>query len=369
MRACLIAVCLLSLASVASGATIERYVNTASTAGGNGTTNATSGASRAYASCAEWTAAEATNLDAVDNIHKVHFEGSAADTAECVLIGWTTSATDYIWMVVDPGVRHQGVWSTSHYRLEVTTDVSTMSLITGANHVRIEGLQIGGSGTDSDNIILRLVQEANIDVRISHTIIRTTRSGMFQFGIFLSLDPTGGNVRIWNSVIYGFSTTGSIGVLTYDGSTGLDLYNVTIAGNTTGINLDPGFATPPGRAQNVLFYNNTTDATGTFLAGTDYNAADSGAIGYTVTGGGNTHDRVSQTFTFVNAGANDYHLQSGDAGAKNFGVTDPSAGLFSDDIDLVSRSGSWDIGADEETGAGGGGTGTTSRILSGFIGR
>ena len=369
MRALVAALCLFALATSASAATIERYVNTASSAGGNGTTNATSGANRAYPSCAAWTAAEATNISVTNDIHKVHFEGSSADTSECVLIGWTTSSTAYIWMITDAGVRHQGLWSTSAYRLEPTGDTNSLVLFTGANHVRVEGMQIGGSGTDSDNIIVSVIQSASVDVRISHSIIRSTRSGTGQTGLYVSLDLNGGNVRVWNSVIYGLDGSGSFGVKVYDGSTTIDFWNVTIADSTTGIDLDAGFATPQGRAQNVLFYNNTTDASGTFLAGTDYNAADSGSIGYTVTGGGNSHDRVSQTFTFVNAGSNDYHLQSGDGGAKNFGLTDPSSGLFSDDIDLVSRSGTWDIGADEETGGGGGGTGSTGRILSGFFGR
>lgn len=364
MRAILIAVCLLTLASAASASTIERYVNTASSAGGNGTTNATMGANRAYASCAEWTSAEATNLDLANNIHKVHFEGSSADTAACSLIGWTTSSTDYIWMITDTGVRHAGLWSTSVYRLEPTSG-NTLTFNTGANHVRIEGMQIGGDG-----LVVSIIQESSIDLRISHTLIRSrTSTATDQAGVYITPDPTGGNVRIWNSILYGFSTSNSRAILTYDGSSTLDLYNVTIASNTTGVDLDSGFATPQARLQNVLFYNNTTDASGTFLAGTDYNAADSGSIGYTVTGGGNSHDRVSQTFTFVNAGSHDYHLQSGDGGAKNFGVTDPSSGFFSDDIDLFSRTGTWDIGADEETGAGGGGTGSTGRILSGFIGR
>ncbi len=62
-----------------------------------------------------------------------------------------------------------------------------------------------------------------------------------------------------------------------------------------------------------------------------------------------TGHRYSQTFSFVNAAGGDYHLQSTDAGAKDFG-TDLSADTvydFDDDIDGDVRTGSWDIGFDE----------------------
>ena len=61
--------------------------------------------------------------------------------------------------------------------------------------------------------------------------------------------------------------------------------------------------------------------------------------------------RTSQTFTFVNAGANDYHIQSSDAGAKGFGA-DLSADAsfpFSTDWEGTSRGATWDIGADQVT--------------------
>ena len=67
--------------------------------------------------------------------------------------------------------------------------------------------------------------------------------------------------------------------------------------------------------------------------------------------------RKDQTFTFVNAAGNDYHLADGDAGAKDFG-TDLSADAvfaFDDDISDGTMGGEksgelfnvWDIGFDE----------------------
>ena len=53
-----------------------------------------------------------------------------------------------------------------------------------------------------------------------------------------------------------------------------------------------------------------------------------------------TSARINQTFTFVNAGNNDYHLASNDAGAKTFGADLSADGTFAfdDDIDGETRS-------------------------------
>jgi hypothetical protein len=72
-------------------------------------------------------------------------------------------------------------------------------------------------------------------------------------------------------------------------------------------------------------------------------------MGYTVQGGGNTHDRVDQTFTFLNEAGDDFHLAATDAGARDFGVSlAGDANLaFQTDIDGEQRRITWDIGADE----------------------
>lgn len=64
-----------------------------------------------------------------------------------------------------------------------------------------------------------------------------------------------------------------------------------------------------------------------------------------------TGSRINQTFTFVNAGADDYNLALNDAGARNFGqdLSAHSVFPFDDDIRWQTRPGEsvWDIGASE----------------------
>ena len=106
-----------------------------------------------------------------------------------------------------------------------------------------------------------------------------------------------------------------------------------------------------GIVKNNIFASTTTPVYGTFSAGTDYNSTASTSIGYTVTGGGNIHDRVSQSFSFLNVASGDFHLGSSDTGAKDQGENLSSdAGLPIDtDIDGQSRpyGAAFDIGADE----------------------
>ena len=69
------------------------------------------------------------------------------------------------------------------------------------------------------------------------------------------------------------------------------------------------------------------DAGGTFTGSLNNASGDATAPG--------TGSRINQTFTFVNAAGDDYHLDSGDGGAKDFGI-DLSADsffAFDDDID------------------------------------
>jgi len=65
---------------------VFRFVNTDSTAGGDGTTNATTGANRAYATRDEWNTNEATNLVTSNKIQHLQCDGTGGDDT----VGFTT---------------------------------------------------------------------------------------------------------------------------------------------------------------------------------------------------------------------------------------------------------------------------------------
>lgn len=125
-------------------ATIQRYVNTASTAGGDGTTNNTTGATRAYASLNEWES-NATGASTDDYI--VDCCGTAADTTAVTLnfAIITTGSVTIRGNRSDPAGFYTGntVISSSFYRL---APASGNPIDIAMKNVTIDGIQIEASG-------------------------------------------------------------------------------------------------------------------------------------------------------------------------------------------------------------------------------
>jgi hypothetical protein len=155
--------------------------------------------------------------------------------------------------------------------------------------------------------------------------------------------PIALNCLAHNNDGHGFSLAG------YTASKTISAYNCIATNNgLVGFNMSGSQATGNIVLTNCLASNNaggdfasvaTNTEVVTYCASGDTTADDWAGAG----------NRISQTFTFVNSGGDDFHLASNDAGAIDLG-TDLSADAtyaFNDDIDKQSRSGSWDIGFDE----------------------
>lgn len=320
-----------------------RYVNTASSPGGDGTTNNTSGSTRAYASLSDAEAGLPADITSGGNqgVWTIWCEGSSEDTTSVNFSGTTTSATYYIEVKTDPNAtygRHAGVWSDSKYRLN--RDSSGTQCITLTDlYVRITGLQLK---TRSGNCIVGSAPSGSTyGVRVSSCILVTNGGTPYLDSYYCD------NTNIWNCILYdlGSGTTG-IKFLNVSGASN-NVYNCTIVGFSSGV-----YRYGTTTLKNVLFSGCTNDVTNGSVTDTYCATTNNNTKGLTAGGTGN---RFSQTFTFVDSANRDYHLQSSDAGAKDYGVSDPGSGLFSDDIDGQTRSGSWDIGADEYVAAASGG--------------
>jgi hypothetical protein len=139
-------------------------------------------------------------------------------------------------------------------------------------------------------------------------------------------------------LIYGWAQGHGIWAVTDLADYYLQVQNCTLVGNGRGIKRESGSYT---RLTNVLASGNTNsqfDVNGGSWGTCSNNASSDG----TAPG---TNSRTNQTFTFVDAANKDYHLAAGDAGAKDYGTS--LSGSFTIDIDGETRSGTWDIGADE----------------------
>lgn len=280
----------------------------------------------------------------------------AADTTALTIDGWTTAERCYLrvyapFSATDTGItqRHSGgLWNTNAYRLEIPAPAaSTGSFNICDNYVRIEGLQIQQDNSANNysypsTLLISGLTTGKNYIYVSNCIIRNANSANSGHGI--KADDTYARTKIYNNIIYGYNCSGDSSDTIITGSQTSYIYNNTIVDGRRGIN--GGTATI---AKNNIFQGCTYPASGTFAAGTDYNATNSAAIGYSVTGSGNTHDRVNQIFGFVDAANKDYHLLSTDVGATGVGVNLSSDTFipFSSDIDSGLRWAPWSIGADQ----------------------
>ncbi len=318
------------------------YVNTASSAGGDCTTNATAGGNRACVSLLD-----AINLlpSSLSDQYTIYAEGSAADTSAVnqTPFDMTTTATNYLRIIGEQSPNHpnfssadSGKYTTSKYRIEVTNTNALYNNI--PEHIRIEGVQIQLTVSDASSFVAFKTSNQNqnatdIDNRMSHNICKavlTSTGDVICFNTRFGDTGYGGTSVVYNNVAID-CTTGFNN--DFDGGA---YYNNTSADCEFGFIEDAAML-----AVNNLSHGATIGFVGTFEAGSNFNAEDDG------NGGPGANHRTMQTFTFVNAGADDFHLAAGDAGAKDFG-TSSVGGLFTDDVDGGTRSGSWDIGADEQ---------------------
>lgn len=316
-------------------ATVTRYVDAASAAGGDGTTPATSGATRAYSTQSEWDAAEQTDLVTDTDVHVLNCGGTTADTAALVIDGWTTGASNDITI---NGNNTTGAWNTSTYRhsppsggIGVQVEESYVSWydmqqennnVTGTYYNMID-LQPGSGVSACDYTISRCIFDGQ----------GNNRARGINFGSVGT-----GTGRVYNSIVNDITVgSASVGIQVEDtGWTDIDLFNNTVYNCISGIKQTAGTVT----ATNNASFGNTDDFVGTitvtFCASDDGDGTDSVSPA----------DWGAVFVDYVNA---DFHLKSTDTDLINAG-TDLSA-FLTDDIEGDTRS-TFDIGADEYVSAG-----------------
>lgn len=324
-------------------AEILRYVNTASSAGGNGTTNSTTvgDANRAYASSQECESAQNADLtDAGGDTFRAVCEGSAEDTAGLTINGWVTSATCYItWEAISSAGRHDGTIGgvTNGYKLTRSDDRALGLASTGQLDLKLRGFVIR-SQSNFFGISDVGIGNASGRVEIESMIVYSSTSGSTGRGINIAA----GTVWVWNCFIYGYDGA-SVGYgLSSAGATivaenitirrcrfpfvvlsgSMTCYNCIASGGSAG-----GYTGASGGSHNVSY---TTDAPG-------------------------TNNTNSSTPTY--AGTDLCATTSGDTIAKDTG-TDRSAGTIGFTTDIAGNSrpqnSTWDRGCYELVVAGGG---------------
>lgn len=260
------------------------------------------------------------------------------DTASVTIGGFNgVNATNYIKIYTASAARHDGKYNTGKYRLE--TENHSLSIT--EDYVTIDGIQIKSSSTGYGICVHGI--EASNEIKISNCIIWGNGGGGRGISIY-----SPGIAKVWNCVIYGFSTSLGTGIRNDSGAT-ISVYNSTISSTVRGI-WDSGSAT----CVNTVSCNNTS---------ANYDFKDCDSVTYcasddTVTGTGNIDWDSGATDwanVFVDYANGDFHLNNftGTGKVIGMGTDNPGSGLYSDDIDGDARSSTWDIGADEYVTSGG----------------
>jgi hypothetical protein len=309
------------------------------------------GAGHDYHSLSLWDAGENGDLTGVrDEIATAICRSTSgvADTTVCDLDGWTTSATQYINIIVDTGHRHVGVWDDNKYRLVTSNDYN---MYVREQYVRFDGIQFGLSGTITTArtpfYFLGFSTTAN-HVRFSNCIITGHTNASYRWTpISIGYIPI--QLALINCLIYKFPAE-SLSYLNVvgDANTVVNIYNCTIITNAT---LSYGIRREAG----------TLNVTNTYVSG-GVGGSIYGTVTQTTnatsdtTAVGTAGDSIAVNTTNFVAPASDppdYRLPLGSA-LIGIGTTGPFSSPFDYTTDVAgqSRTTTWDIGAHEYVASG-----------------
>ena len=330
---------------------VSQYVNTSCANNGDGTAAncaASGGATGAYNDCSSW---ESQNSNLVSDDDDLTVDFANEDCGErLVIAGWTTDATRNMTL----------------QNLNISINLYDPTVhVNQVDYVTIQDATIEKTGEFPEGDV-RAIRVQNADgFVLERSKIYLVSLTPDNSGGAVDVDSDGGSVDgtvIRNNIIYDCDDH-CIDITFGDGDTIGVFNNTTVDATDTGIKVSE-YNTGSGSTVNI--YNNIA-----YGSGTDYSIS-VGSATY------NNDDNLSQdtsspnsahrskSLTFEDSGANDFHLASGDTDAIDLATDLSGSYSFSDDFDGDTRSGSWDIGADERAGGGGGSSAATILLLGDY---
>jgi hypothetical protein len=337
-------------------ATVQRYVDTGATTGGDGTTSATSGATRAYASLSEWEAnqgATATDDYIVDCAATDTGSGNVADTAGSVNIDFAAittgsvtiqqtganansgntfiDATKYRLIIAGTCIRPVKNTTIRRMQLDCTSASSFVSAINCTSPGRVDGLTVEYCRIRSAARACMGYNASN-PAAVGTTVIRNNVLVQTAGAAAIDLDSSGANnaacqIDVYHNTIYSQSTDPCVRILDL---TGAATQTVNVKNNIC------------ANSSNPL---DLVASSGSLTTTTDYNWTDDGTDGTT-----NEQNLPASPFT-----------SAGTTFAADFSLTEALAtggavGSITDDITGATRGSPPDAGAYEFADAGGGGS-------------
>jgi hypothetical protein len=273
------------------------------------------------------------NLVTADQYFDVEIDGDwtgAPDTTACTIHNYTVDATRKITIYAIGDAKHDGTaWKATAYVR--TVGALSINIGAGGNYLTMKDFVIDcGAGpnqaiSEATNLTTPLYKNLIIhnSTNSSATIsIGNTSSSICENLILFNVNrgifcgATNANAKAYNCTLYGAATS-TYGIL-------------RIA------------------AVNCYAGNFDTECFFALAAGSDYNVASDTSASDEATNYVDSKATYADYFVDMTGGAENFHLKGATSGAGIFGLagTDLSA-TFTDDIDGTTRSGTWDIGADE----------------------
>lgn len=326
---------------------VTRYVNTASS-GGDGTTNGTSGADAAYASLNAGLAdiaADYPNFVTSDVQVDLLCTGTTADTTAATIPTITTDQTRFLRIKAQAGDwASPSGWSTSKYRYVRSSAANMLNFMaaTVAN-VRLEGLQLENSrsGINNYGVTCSIGNTTNGTVVADSCRIRIT-GGTSTGHTAFRVESCGSSAIVGTvNCIFegaGLALSGAAGWHFNQGNANPFAYNCLAVSATIGFSTA---GTAKGVLKNCRAYNCTDGygGAGTFHSNSVDNASDLASDAP----GTDPHDSISNAFT--DAGAGDFTTTGSDGGLDlGSDLSGDATYAFPDDMDQVTRSGTWDVG-------------------------
>lgn len=184
-----------------------RYVNTGSTAGGDGTTNNTTGATRAYASLSEAESSEQGTISSGDRL-LIYCDGSTMDSTVVDIAGWTINGELHI---IQNNSSYDGT-AGSGYGIKGADSNNGVIDIDEAN-VTIDGLEVhmestGSQYTHYNQACIKPSSNAT-DVVIKNCVLWTDDNSHLTKGVYV--DQAECSPLVENCVAYGFAQAGFYG--------------------------------------------------------------------------------------------------------------------------------------------------------------
>lgn len=334
-------------------------MNTNSTAGGNGTTNATTGANRAYALLRDALDAEFIaypNLVTSDIILKVICAGGTDTSGTSPIFeipAFTTDETRYLHVVADTGSRATATWDINKYILTNTGNTAGVFFPNAIKVSKWEGLQIENRST---NGVWSVINGSSVSqdtiLTVDGCYLRSiTGSGNNTRGI--NLNATGGTrkaLRVFNTIIHGdFSTGMGVGFPAAGSSASL-FYNNTVFGNfiNGGINLESFGTGVTGSVKNNIVSGSGTNGS-YFLDAGSGQILTATNISSDATSPQTTLRNINSRLFFVSTASGDFRITGGAAVDAGTNLSTDPIYAFSTDINGTTRpvNGTWDIGAYE----------------------